>query len=461
VQLPLSMAGGGVLRSKAFLVGCGTVLGIWLYQIAGFYGWHELPRLPIAGAEPLVHMKSLWQALKMEVPGGTQWVYDTHWSAIRVFPFVIAVAFLLAADIGFSIWGGFWFGCLICGYLTLIGIPADFYNHARKYGGSGGAVLAMALVILWLGRHHYARLLAAACGRGSSDDAVGVLGARLLLGSGLLILLLTWSLAGGGWAGLWSGLLALALTGSLALVTARVVAESGLACFESSTSLPELVAGSGLPWVLPMKAVVLANTLGGILCGTCRQHVGGYVVQSQAMAPQETSPRFVRTLVAVLVIGAVLAFAAHFGGLWLGSRGNGPLHGAFGIGGDTMIAAMRDPRGAVLLGLSESQLVIALGFVLIFAVVGLRRIWMSCPLHPLGLVVAASFPIHLIWGSLLLGWLAKVLVLRYGGPGVYARVKPVAYGIILADVIAYAIYLLSQYLGRVLESPLPAVPMWP
>lgn len=461
VQVPDALA-GGIIRNPHFLIAAGVVLLLWLYQCAASYGWHSLPKLPIGDQAP-VHMKTLWEAVKLDVPAGTKWVYETHWSAIKVYPFLIGVAFLLAADIGFSIWGGFWFGCLICGYITYLGIPADFFNHARKGGGSGGAVLAMALVILWLGRYHYARLLAAAFGRRAEEDQVGVLGARMLLGSGLLILLLTWSLAGGGWQGLWAGLLSLALTGSLALVVARVVAESGLACFEASTSLPELVAGSGLPWALPLKAAVLANTLGAILCGSCRQHVGGYTVQSQVLAERggTGTTAFVKTMTGMLVLGALIALLTHLAGMWLGARGMGAVGGAYGIGGDTMIAAMRDQRSAVLLGLSETQLAIALGFVLIFAVVGLRRIWMACPLHPLGLVVAASWPIHLVWGSLLLGWLAKVLVLRFGGPGIYVRLKPVAYGVIMGDVVAYALYLFSQYLSRWFGAQLNSMQMWP
>jgi hypothetical protein len=82
---------------------------------------------------------------------------------------------------------------------------------------------------------------------------------------------------------------------------------------------------------------------------------------------------------------------------------------------------------------------VLLGIVLILAVAFLRRIWVSCPIHPIGLVVAVSWPVYVVWGSLMLGWLAKWLSMRYGGVGLYRRLKPVAIGLILGDVLGYCL----------------------
>ena len=59
-----------------------------------------------------------------------------------------------------------------------------------------------------------------------------------------------------------------------------------------------------------------------------------------------------------------------------------------------------------------------------------------------GVVVAASWPVFLVWGSLMLGWLAKFLVLRYGGAGLYTKLKALALGIAIGDIIGFAIELI-------------------
>ena len=51
-----------------------------------------------------------------------------------------------------------------------------------------------------------------------------------------------------------------------------------------------------------------------------------------------------------------------------------------------------------------------------------RFIWW--PLHPLGFVVSPGWAMDNIWFSVFLAWIIKVVVLKYGGPGVYAKTRP-------------------------------------
>jgi len=91
---------------------------------------------------------------------------------------------------------------------------------------------------------------------------------------------------------------------------------------------------------------------------------------------------------------------------------------------------------------------VLLGAGLVLAIALLRRVWVGCPINPIGLVIAVSWPVFVIWGSLMLGWLAKVLCLRYGGLGLYRRLKPAAIGLILGDVLGYCLQFLVTTLVR-------------
>ena len=59
-------------------------------------------------------------------------------------------------------------------------------------------------------------------------------------------------------------------------------------------------------------------------------------------------------------------------------------------------------------------------------------------------MVATSFPIFILWGSLAIGWIAKIIVLRYGGSQLYKTLKPVAIGLILGDVLGFGMQILFQ-----------------
>jgi hypothetical protein len=102
------------------------------------------------------------------------------------------------------------------------------------------------------------------------------------------------------------------------------------------------------------------------------------------------------------------------------------------------------------------------GFVLGVALAGAlgaaRLAIPGWPLHPIGLLVCAAYPMWTAWFSFLLAWLIKVLVLRYGGNGVYQRLKPVAYGLIAGEVLAVAINLLICLLVLLAGGTVPAMP---
>jgi len=60
-----------------------------------------------------------------------------------------------------------------------------------------------------------------------------------------------------------------------------------------------------------------------------------------------------------------------------------------------------------------------------------RFIWW--PFHPAGYLVAGSFGLFRLWLPIFVSWLAKVLILRYGGLRAYRRALPFFLGLILEN----------------------------
>jgi hypothetical protein len=71
----------------------------------------------------------------------------------------------------------------------------------------------------------------------------------------------------------------------------------------------------------------------------------------------------------------------------------------------------------------------------------LRLNFINWPLHPVGFLVAYSYPIRMMWLSILLGWIVKLLIVRFGGVELMRRARPAFLGLIIGEAGAAAFWL--------------------
>ncbi|MFW5750402.1 MAG: DUF6785 family protein [Planctomycetota bacterium] len=435
VQVPLALSRKSFLSNRAFQTTVAILVLFWLYQYGATNGWHPLPAL---ATDPMVSSSEIYKGfgIPANVPG--RWAFSGFFGTFNIVPFAIGIAFLLSADIGFSVWGGFWFGALISGWLAAFGLQFSFAGDGRLVGA--GAGFGLVVLVFWLGRHHYWRLLRAAVFTGPDPhDPVGVWGARALLAGSLITVILIGSYVGGPWYhGLFAGLLGLAFFLTSIVVVARVVAESGLAAFQAPEVMNKVVNGLGLQFVFPIQAILMTNWISRVLAQDTRENLAGFAVQTSAMS-EGAGVRQGRTMLLLGGFAVVVVVATVFSEL----LANWVMQPDVGTG-KLEASVFGKEFKPDMLGMTNQQVYIVVGFVLIFAVAWLRRVWNKCPIHPLGLVVAVSWPIYTIWASLMLGWAAKVLVLRFGGAGLYSRLKPVAIAFILGDMLGFGLQALLQ-----------------
>jgi hypothetical protein len=57
------------------------------------------------------------------------------------------------------------------------------------------------------------------------------------------------------------------------------------------------------------------------------------------------------------------------------------------------------------------------------------------PLHPIGYAVSSSLSMHILWIPMLVAWIIKGLVLRYGGLRLYRQGIPFFLGLILGEFV--------------------------
>jgi hypothetical protein len=85
-----------------------------------------------------------------------------------------------------------------------------------------------------------------------------------------------------------------------------------------------------------------------------------------------------------------------------------------------------------------------------FLLLAIRLRTANWPFHPLGFALGGSWYMSYVWASVLVGWLVKVLLLRYGGQRAYLRALPLIFGIILGDCVWGMIWL---FVGMILHRP--------
>jgi hypothetical protein len=74
------------------------------------------------------------------------------------------------------------------------------------------------------------------------------------------------------------------------------------------------------------------------------------------------------------------------------------------------------------------------------AVAALR--WVAWPLLPVGFVTSHGAFIGYVWFSIFLGWMAKVLIVRFGGVKLFQSARPFFLGLILGEALATGTWLL-------------------
>lgn len=88
----------------------------------------------------------------------------------------------------------------------------------------------------------------------------------------------------------------------------------------------------------------------------------------------------------------------------------------------------------------------AIGFTVASVLTLVRTMFYNFPLTAMGLAVAFLYGAW-CWGSMLLGYAAKMLVLRFGGSSLYARAKPFFIGLFCGHVAAMVVWAVVAHLS--------------
>jgi hypothetical protein len=145
-----------------------------------------------------------------------------------------------------------------------------------------------------------------------------------------------------------------------------------------------------------------------------------------------------RPIVVAVILATVATFVTGFWG-WLHyayklGASSAWGYGASWFGNETynrLQSWIQNPEPASI----SAPFAMALGFAISLALAAARTRFVGWPFHPVAYALSASWSINWVWTPMLLAWIIKGAVLRYGGLRFYRRVLPFFLGLILGECI--------------------------
>ncbi len=366
---------------------------------------------------------------------------------VALYPLMIGLTYLLPREVAFSFWFFFLvykFEILLCATYnyqmpgTLGGHGYKQFHALQSFGGAAGLLAWVA----WSGRTHWRSIWERAEGL-RSEEAGELLSARATLG-GLL-------LSYGGIA-LWLALahvsppfilLALFLMTLVLVVIAWMVCQAGMLFVQTAYSSIDVVAAIRGSAGIAIPPLYTEYRFESSFFLNTREMAAPSILEG-AKAAQSLGFSAARLLKAMVASVAVTVLLSAVASVML------PYYsgGATSIGNDWVYnAAPQKPlqlfgnmADIPYVGSGSNGLHVLGGFVGVLGLL-LCRAYLGWGLHPIGFLGASVSATHQLWFSMLLGWLVKSLVLRYGGMRLFLRLLPFFLGLIIGDVINAVIWI--------------------
>ncbi|MBC8102027.1 MAG: hypothetical protein H7Z41_05505 [Cytophagales bacterium] len=438
VEIPLQMTdpSGKLWKNGLFWAGFGLLAAIEILNGLAFL-YPSIPRIN------LQHINVQGQGLFATRP----------WSAVgftcySFYPFAIGLGYLLPLDLLFSCWFFYltWKLQAVIAAQFALDVTPDFpYVREQSFGG----YLAIVGFVLWNGRHYFRDVFKRVLGEPTDlEDRTEALSYRqatfgALAGLGLLVGFLVWV----GMSPILA-IVAFLLYFALSVAVTRMRAEFGPPVHDLHYSGPEYILTHSFGTQAFSAQDLTLLSFFYWFNRAYRSHPMPFGIEGLKAAHTLRANQKVMLwgMMTAAVVGSVAVFWAY-------------LHLAYANGtqakftnGSNFAAEAYNRLNGWIQAPSKPNTgamgAMGIGFLFCAALMAARIQFPWWPLHPIGYAISSSWAINLVWMPLLIAWIVKGTVLRYGGNKLYSQLMPFFIGIILGQVVTgSAWHLLCLYLG--------------
>lgn len=357
---------------------------------------------------------------------------------------MLGLAYFINASVSLSLW--LFYLLVYCqqGVFSILGVQdsADLGHWTRAITGHQmmGAIIVLVGATLWMGRDHFKEVARKAWRRDADvDDSGEIMSYRTAVGGSVVGI-------AGMWVWLWqTGMPAWAapvfLFAGLAIFIglARIIAETGLPIIKATMIPAGFVLSSVGSSALGVKGVI-ATGYTMVWCGDLLVFMMAPLANGLRLSGEIKGKRrlLLWAIIAAMVIALVLSI---WFTLYLAYRhGSVNMYIAENYANEpSRLAAVHldsptgpSPSGYLWMGSGA----LTMGLLMVA-----RHKLLWWPFHPLGFVVSFGRVMEGIWFTILLAWLAKALIMRFGGANIYRRMQPFFLGIALGHISAGGVWL--------------------
>jgi hypothetical protein len=439
-----------LLRARAFWVAFVIVFVIHALNALNTYAPRYWPLVPLKYDLTNILTDPPWLFMERRI------------HSTRVYFAVVGVTYFVQSRIAFSIWFFILFWQIP---RMAYGMMGKEWTHVESADQSIGATTVYALFILVLGRHHWMavlrRMVGAATPRDPQDAYLpyGPAGwAMVLCFAGMAAWLRA---AGANWPGT---ILLLVMFFTIFLVLLRVVAETGLFFVQfwtvphrPWTELMQMFPGWGHERSA-LRTTYFTCVVGTILAVSQRENLVVHTMHGLRVTdlqvqdqPPPRRPRWglVTAMIGALALAYVVSAAStlyceYNYSATLDRKGESPINNW--VMTVSSHVGLREASYQAQYGTMPPQafdsagyFAVGAGITLALSILTARYSWW--PLHPVGYVLVNAFTTYHSWLSILIGWLAKTILLRLGGVSLFRAAQPFFIGLVLGECGAAGFWL--------------------
>lgn len=428
-----------LFRHRSFWITAGIILIVHSVNALHLYNeklWPEIPRSydfrRFTGEAPWVHFG---EAVRRNV------IYFTF----------IGATYFIRARTAFSIW------FIFLAMQTYWAVRADMQvpvPGAQTEDQHIGACIAFALGLVWTGRSLLWNAMKGAFGMAHTAGRDQAWAMRLLLAG--LVVMFGWMLVAG-----FHPVLAIVSIGMVLMahvVTGRIVAETGIPYLRTNPTVLQLVQN------MSVESISTRNTFFAGLMSVngavqTRESVFG-LSQHGMRLMDETGAMRRRFGPLAIIIGWTLIISLAAG--WWSSLTcyytySAPISTKMEYTMINQDIATNHAKSALVDSVVthtggsfpqkayDVRLHIALGFIAVMALQAGAWTFAGWPLLPIGFVLVGTPLINNAWLSVLIGWLAKVILQTIGGNRLVTNARPVFIGLIFGEAVAAALWMLITF----------------
>ncbi len=243
------------------------------------------------------------------------------------------------------------------------------------------------------------------------------------------------------------------------IIMARSTAESGLPMTEGSFTPLDVYTVAARPQTLGPRNLTVLSFMDGLFSRDLRGLVLTGFLDAQKLGDGLGAHR--RGLPPVLVLSLLLAIPlAAFIHLYLPYRFGGVNMYSYVYRANTTTQFWRE-NAPYMQGVGEFTWDVPVWFAVGAAVTAwlslMRRQFMWWPLHPLAYALSASWTVTVFWFPVLVAWLVKTALTRYGGVRIYQQARPFFLGLVFGE---FSMAVLWTIISAIFGTRAPAFP-WP